>query len=305
MATSGSALDEFIWDLNNTEKYANASGDAINNLGDSLTKLENLKGRESLKGVLNRIEGTTPQDEIDAQYQSDLEALNRANLIELGMLETHKEAKLAIDKSYQKAKESLELQKQANMVGSLTAMFGMALGETSKGYQAMFAVQKAYDFVQAQSASFTAIAKAWSSAPFPANLPAVATTTLQTGIIPAAIQALSPKGFKQGGYTGNIGVNQVAGAVHGQEYVFDAAATKRIGVDNLNAMRSGKAANDSGGETKVIVNNYSNEKANVQTTPDGDTIVTIGKIVNQMVDSKLSKWERNSKRQGHALYGMR
>ena len=29
-----------------------------------------------------------------------------------------------------------------------------------------------------------------------------------------------PKKFKDGGYTGNGGVNDVAGVVHGKEYVF-------------------------------------------------------------------------------------
>ncbi|MCY1304389.1 hypothetical protein D9M70_541390 [compost metagenome] len=47
-------------------------------------------------------------------------------------------------------------------------------------------------------------------------------------------------GFRDGGYTGNGGVNDVAGVVHGKEFVFDAASTARIGVDNLEAMRSGK-----------------------------------------------------------------
>lgn len=41
------------------------------------------------------------------------------------------------------------------------------------------------------------------------------------------------KGYSGGGYTGNKGVNEISGVVHGQEYVFDAEATKNIGVDKL------------------------------------------------------------------------
>lgn len=55
-------------------------------------------------------------------------------------------------------------------------------------------------------------------------------------------------GFAGGGYTGAGGVNQVAGVVHKGEYVFDAAATRRIGVGNLEAMRSGQP---SGGKEKT------------------------------------------------------
>ena len=47
-------------------------------------------------------------------------------------------------------------------------------------------------------------------------------------------------GFKTGGYTGNGGVNEVAGVVHGKEFVFDAQSTKRIGVNNLKALQMGQ-----------------------------------------------------------------
>ncbi|SMF65968.1 Phage-related protein [Xaviernesmea oryzae] len=45
-------------------------------------------------------------------------------------------------------------------------------------------------------------------------------------------------GFASGGYTGNGARTQAAGIVHGQEYVFSAAATRRIGVKNLDAMHN-------------------------------------------------------------------
>lgn len=60
----------------------------------------------------------------------------------------------------------------------------------------------------------------------------------------AAIRSQSTStgaGYMTGGYTGDGARNQVAGAVHGREYVLDAAATSRIGVDDLNALRRGAA----------------------------------------------------------------
>lgn len=39
-------------------------------------------------------------------------------------------------------------------------------------------------------------------------------------------------GFASGGYTGDAGVNQVAGVVHGQEYVVNAQTTKDLGLNN-------------------------------------------------------------------------
>lgn len=47
-------------------------------------------------------------------------------------------------------------------------------------------------------------------------------------------------GFAEGGFTGPGGKHEPAGIVHRGEYVFDKAATSRIGVANLEAIRSGQ-----------------------------------------------------------------
>jgi hypothetical protein len=47
------------------------------------------------------------------------------------------------------------------------------------------------------------------------------------------------KGFASGGYTGSAGVDEIAGFVHGKEYVFDAQAVRRIGIENLERLRKG------------------------------------------------------------------
>jgi len=47
----------------------------------------------------------------------------------------------------------------------------------------------------------------------------------------------APPGFARGGWTGSGATTDVAGVVHAEEYVFDADATRRIGVANLEALR--------------------------------------------------------------------
>ncbi|MGN7445474.1 tail tape measure protein, partial [Pseudomonas lactis] len=81
----------------------------------------------------------------------------------------------------------------------------------------------------------------------PAAAPAAMATALTiTGPLASAVgmtaMAGAMGGFQEGGYTGNIGVTQVAGVVHGKEYVFDAEATARIGVGTLEAMSNGRPA---------------------------------------------------------------
>lgn len=70
-------------------------------------------------------------------------------------------------------------------------------------------------------------------------------TVAQYGIDPVGSRPMP--GYAMGGYTGGF-ENQVAGLVHGREYVFDAQATARIGVGNLDAMRSGAANSNSSAE---------------------------------------------------------
>ena len=55
--------------------------------------------------------------------------------------------------------------------------------------------------------------------------------------------------FASGGYTGNIPQSDIAGDVHGQEFVMDAAATRRLGVPFLEALRSGRTVDAPSGFT--------------------------------------------------------
>lgn len=55
----------------------------------------------------------------------------------------------------------------------------------------------------------------------------------------AQIRSQGVEGYMSGGYTGNKARDQVAGVVHGQEFVFNAAATNRLGVGNLQRLQDG------------------------------------------------------------------
>jgi tape measure domain-containing protein len=67
---------------------------------------------------------------------------------------------------------------------------------------------------------------------------AAGTTALATSVATAKGLTLLT-GFAEGGYTGDGGRQSIAGVVHGQEYVMNANATRRIGRNNLDRMASG------------------------------------------------------------------
>lgn len=104
--------------------------------------------------------------------------------------------------------------------------------------------------VAATSAQAGATAAAWAPAAAAASLATLGANAGPAAAALASTHALSaalsvPKGFRSGGYTGNIPVDQAAGIVHGREFVFDADATRRIGPSNLEAIRRGVTPNNS------------------------------------------------------------
>ena len=226
--------------------------------------------------VIRKIYGLSNEDaNLTKSWQEDSKALKAAYDEGLVQYEEYINALEDLDRNYINNKQAIIVggyQSAFGLAASITKAFG---GEQSGMYRALFAVEKAFAFSRIFLENKVALAKAYASAPFPYNLAAVGKTLMTSGVLTAAIDTFTPKGFKQGGYTGNMGASQVAGVVHGQEYVFDAQATKRIGVDNLNAMRRGDKV---GGDVQVnIINNSS---ARVTASDDGKTI-TIEDVRNE------------------------
>ncbi|MDR6628379.1 tape measure domain-containing protein [Acinetobacter lwoffii] len=77
-------------------------------------------------------------------------------------------------------------------------MMGM-VSDSSSAYAALAGIQKGFNLFSTIMNGYTAISAAWASAPFPYNLPAVATTTMQTGVLQAAVSALKPVGMAHDG----------------------------------------------------------------------------------------------------------
>lgn len=149
---------------------------------------------------------------------------------------------------------------------AVNAALGQAVGASALAAQ-----------TAASTAAAAATAAAWapaaamvSLASFGANsAPAMAGITA-TSALTEGLALASIAGFETGGYTGNVGTKEIAGVVHGQEYVFDAASTQRIGVANLEAIRNGASyvasnsssagSGSSGAAVSVNIENYGTSK---------------------------------------------
>jgi ribosomal protein S20 len=140
--------------------------------------------------------------------------------------------------------------------------FGALTGLSSASNDNLAAIGKQAALTSALVSAYSAINKAWDSAPFPANLGAVATVTAQTFANVAAIE-----GFKQGGYTGGGSRDAVAGVVHGQEWVSNAETTAR-NRNTLAAMAAG-ASFDRGMGLKIEVIHDGSTGIQVRQMSDG------------------------------------
>lgn len=133
-----------------------------------------------------------------------------------------------------------QMQSAQNSFSSITDSMGAMFGEQSAMYKAAFVTQKGFAIAQAALQLPMAMGQALAGLPFPANLAAVAQVVGLMASITSSITSAAAVGFASGGYTGPGGKYQPAGVVHKGEFVFDQAATNRIGVTQLEALRNGK-----------------------------------------------------------------
>ncbi len=202
-------------------------------------------------GIQAEMNGTTDQFNLEKERFDRLDASQALFDAELAMAgenyalkeqayQAHVDRMTAIENAYSVSSLQLQLGYGQQMASSMSSMMGAIFGEKSKAYAAAFAVEKAFAVAQAAIAMGQNIAQA-SAIGFPQNIPMIAGAMAQGAQIASIISSVAAPttGFKSGGYTGNIGLNQEAGVVHGQEYVLNAEATKRVGVNTLNAINNG------------------------------------------------------------------
>jgi hypothetical protein len=145
----------------------------------------------------------------------------------------------------------------ADMFANMTMALGTFIGEGSVAYKA---------FATAQAVASTAVGAvgAFSQAsltfppPFGQIIGGIAAGTV---VAAGAAQIAKINGaFMEGGYTGDLGTSQVAGVVHGREFVIPANRVSEFGVDFFEGIRTGEikpaeaAAASGGGVGSTNVN---------------------------------------------------
>lgn len=205
---------------------------------------------EGMQGQINEYDQA--QQELQRWLAAQEEAYAKA-----GEITAEGEARMtSIRQRAADANQVIEAQKNTIISAATQSLFNSTaeimrtgFGEQSAIYKVAFAASKAFAIADSMVKIQQAIASGAVSAPYPANIIAMASIAAQTASIVSNIQAVSGAGFASGGYTGPGGKYQPAGIVHKGEYVFDQASTNRIGVSQLEALRNGQPLDATLGRT--------------------------------------------------------
>ena len=145
--------------------------------------------------------------------------------------QAHHDRMTAIESDYQASSYSLQLGYGQQVTGALSGMFGAMLGESSSAYRALYTAQQSFALAQAGMNVWKAASDAYANEPGTVwqKMGAAALATIESGTFVSMIQAATPKGFANGGYTGHGGKYDPAGIVHKGEGVLTQEEVKALG----------------------------------------------------------------------------
>lgn len=199
------------------------------------------QGQREIEQLQQRLDLIGKSAEETARLTAEYELLNAAKQAGLDLDQVSTQTGLTLRQ---------QIEQQAAAIGRLTEKYNLAkqqadfFNSIQEELQDGFidAIVSGQDFAGVLANVAQQLAKAFLQAALFGKGPLVGLFGGSTGK-----GLLSFLGFAEGGYTGNGTKYQPAGIVHKGEYVFDAKATRRIGVRRLEALRSGLKGYANGG----------------------------------------------------------
>lgn len=167
-------------------------------------------------------------------YQQDMDLLAEA-----------RKHMLLTEEQYQQQRLGMQMAYGAQYGADFAGMMMGLVDSSSSAYAVLAGIQKGAALFSTAMNSYTAISAAWASAPFPYNLPAVAMATMETGLLQAAVSALSPAGYATGGLIRGPGTgtsDDVPIWASNGEYMLKASTVKALGVGTLDHLNNNPEA---------------------------------------------------------------
>lgn len=174
---------------------------------------------------------------LEKAYQTQLDLLNKNRQAQQDAGDDWDQQEIALTKDHNDKMAALDQAKGKAQLDLTAQVFGNLASLSQSKNKDLANIGKAAAIAQATISGIEAVVNALAIPPYPLGL----ALSISAGVLAATnVAKIAGVQFKEGGYTGDVGVNDLAGFVHGKEFVFDAGATARIGVGNLETLRSGK-----------------------------------------------------------------
>lgn len=199
-----------------------------------------------LSGMGIDTEGMQVQAEASAQIYKDMYA----------QIDAMRQQDLISERDAQTAKNQIAVKQTTEQLAGASAFFGELSKLQSSNVKEFARIGKAAAIAQAIMNTYQGATKALAQGGVYGA--AMAAAVVATGMAQvASIRAQGP-GFQSGGYTGNGGVGEVAGVVHGREFVVNAGGTSQYRpllehINNGGSIQSAPSMGG-GGQTNLSVN---------------------------------------------------
>jgi tape measure domain-containing protein len=216
--------------------------------GDSATAVMNSGVGEFLAGTSVDTDARIAQME---SYYAQLDLLRQENLIS-------EQAANAASTAIWAEQQKLKTQQYSDFFGTMAGLASSGNEKLAKIGKAAAIAQAVINTYQSATAAYASMAAIPVVGPALGAAAAAAAVTVGLANVAQIRSQPTAAGFRDGGYTGNMGVNDVAGVVHGKEYVMTAATTSRIGVANLESLQRGTARVETPSQTSYDGSNSSN-----------------------------------------------
>ncbi|CAM0043229.1 hypothetical protein VPHK459_0052 [Vibrio phage K459] len=222
---------------------------------------------------------------------------------ELGDAQAHAAALVSLERQTLTERASIT----SSGLGSILALQS-AYGDDSSGiYRTLLTIQKTATLYSVLLSSQDAIGKAYASAPFPYNLPAVASATVETGALAATVQALTPS-FATGGLALGPGTgtsDSFTANLSNGEFVMPARETAR-NLGTLQSMRAGNGVAGNSAPNIQIVNQTTGKIDSASASwVDEDTVrVLIREEVPGIVSAEFNDEYSNTNKAVQSQYTM-
>lgn len=167
----------------NTSEYSPEMKDAL------------IKQANSQQGI----DQNADRENVWADYQSRMGLDESPYQQDMNLLKAARDQMLITEEEYQRQRLEMQLSYGAQYGADFAGMMMGLVDSSSSAYAVLGTAQKAFALYSVMMDSKVAISKAWASAAFPYNMPAVGMAVMQTGLLQAAVQALSPVGMAHNG----------------------------------------------------------------------------------------------------------